>query len=138
MPARPPNLGPPNLVVRPVPAGGLIVFRLVASDQRDSDAFLNSFKSNAALGKAPRRRSPEQSYILIHQGVSVFERRYQAEAMASRFPLGDFVATLRLESGLGLCTARWGSKGHFSLWGEPLTLLRCVADIVRVDKKGMT
>lgn len=108
------------------------MYRVVMTDQRTADAFVESFKSNAALGRPPRPSSPEQAYNLIHQAISVFERRYQAEAMARRFPLGRFVATLKLSPGAGLCTARWGSQGHLSLWGEPLTLSQCAADIVQV------
>jgi hypothetical protein len=104
----------------------------VQTDQQATQAFIDSFKSNAALDKPPRPNSPEQTYTLIHQGISVFERRYQAEAMARQFPLGNFVAALKLIPDVGLCTARWGSQGHLSLWGEPLTLSQCAADIVQV------
>lgn len=124
-------------MVRSLPGRGLIVYRVVRSNDKDSDAFVDSFKSNAALGKPPRPNSPEQEYVLVHRAISVFERRYQAEAMARQFPaLGDFVATLRLPGGVGFCTARWGSEGHMSLWGESLTLAQCAVDIVRLTEEG--
>lgn len=119
-------------MVRPVPDRGVVVFRVVATDDREAGAFIDSFKSNSALGKPPRPNSPEGDYLLVHQAISVFDYRYQAEAMARRFPLGDFVAALRLPGAQGLCMARWGSKGHLSLWGEALMLAQTAADIVRV------
>lgn len=88
--------------------------------------------SSYELGNPPRPNSPQQRYTLIHRAVSVFERRYQAAAMANAYPIGDFVATLRLPADQGLCTARWGSAGHLSLWGEPLMLAQSATDIVRV------
>ena len=111
----------------------MTVFRVVGSEDRESEEFRRSFMSSYELGKPPRPNSPEQRYTLIHRAISVFERRYQAAAMASAYPIGDFVATLRLPAGQGgFCTAKWGSEGHMSLWGEALMLAGTTADIVRV------
>jgi hypothetical protein len=125
---------PSELTVRPVPPSGLTVYRVVATDDRDSEAFTRSFMSNHEQGKPPRPNSPEEHFTLIHQAISVFERRYQAEAKARQWSIGDYVARLPLPADAGLCVARWGSKGHLSLWGETLMLAQLAADIVRVSE----
>lgn len=64
--------------------------------------------------------------------VPAAHRNEAAVGEANAFPIGKFVATLRLPADQGICTARWGSEGHLSVWGEALMLAQSAADIVRV------
>lgn len=65
---------PPELIVTPVAAEPAVeVWRAVATDDRDSDAFVRSFMSSHELGKPMIPNSAEQAYRAIHMGISAFE-----------------------------------------------------------------
>lgn len=56
-----------------------------------------------------------------------------AAERATRWPaLGTHVAHLRLEPGNGFHVAQTGARVHRTVWGRPLQLLTCVADILPV------
>ena len=45
---------------------------------------------------------------------------------------GAHIATLDLQPDLGICIAKTGGPAHWSVWGRPLQLERCVTDVVEV------
>ena len=101
------------------PGQELVVYRIVKSDDRDSQAFLDSFKSHAELGLRPR--GPEAMYPLIHRGLSAYDSVEAAVETARRFTaIGDHVAELRIGSGSGVSYYYWGPSGHLTLWGDAL------------------
>jgi hypothetical protein len=52
---------------------------------------------------------------------------------ATRWPaLGSHIARVRLEPGNGFHIAETGARVHRTVWGRPLQLLACVADILPV------
>lgn len=80
-----------------------------------------------------RPRGVEVESALIHFGLSMFVTFDAAAERATRWPaLGTHVAHLRLEPGNGFHVAQTGARVHRTVWGRPLQLLTCVADILPV------
>jgi hypothetical protein len=111
------------------------VFRVVTTADRQTGDFVDSFKSSDALGLPPRRGSPEERFSLIHTGISCFRTQRQAEKVAARWGKGDFVAELRLVPGEGVCLAEWGSRGHVTVWADPVKLADMTVDIQAVSEQ---
>ena len=128
--ARPPM--PSDLRVVAVLGEGRTVYRVVESDDPASGDFLDSFRSSYELGLPPRRSSPEERFRAIHMGISCFSTARQAEKVAVRWGLGDYVAELLLPGDRGFRLARWGSRGHMTVWGDPVKLSEATVDIVRI------
>lgn len=120
---------PPSLEVYEVPAESEIeLYRIVRSSDKESSALFESFISNFASGKPPRRI--EARSACVHMGLSMYERPSQAEQTARLFPvIGGCVARLRLQPGNGFNLARTGQTGHWTVWGRPDQLVAAVADI---------
>jgi hypothetical protein len=124
---------PRRLVVEQVPPSGLRVYRIVTTADRESGGWLRSFESSYERGVAPRPASPEEAFRAIYMGISVFERCGQAMAVARRFPrIGSYVAQLDLSADEGFSFARWGPKGHLTVWGAPAKLASAVVKVDRV------
>lgn len=83
----------------------------------------------------PRRGSPEERFCLIHNGVSFFRTRRQAEKVAMKYELGDYIAEVHLQPDQGICLAEWGSRGHVTAWGDAVKLACMTADIVPVGQE---
>lgn len=118
--------------------GDLVVYRVVNSADRCHEDFVRSFMSRLALGNPPRSWTPEGEYPELARGISVFTTAEAAKGVALQAKrrgrgFGDFVAELRLSGAMGVDFAVWGSRGHLTIWGEPLILARAAADIVRID-----
>jgi hypothetical protein len=82
------------------------------------------FLSHHELG-IPRREPIEDA--AVHRGISVFRTRAQAEGRARglqqhRHRLGlqpfSHVAEIELTGDRGHVFARWGGRGHHTVWGE--------------------
>jgi hypothetical protein len=96
------------------------------------DAGLASFVSSFARHRPPR--GWESRNVLIQMGLSTFQRRDRAEAVARRFPIiGDHVARLVLEQGWGFAYAHTGPRGHVTVWGRPLQLLAAVIETTPIE-----
>lgn len=125
---------PPELIVTPIAAGPAVeVWRAVATDDRESDAYVRSFMSSHERGKPMIPDSAEEVYRAIHMGISAFQECANAAWVAERFALGDFVAQLRLEPGKGFSYARWGANGHLTIWGDAVKLAASAVDIRSLD-----
>ena len=91
----------------------------------------DSFRSNYELGSLPRGLEVESA--LIHLGLSMYLEPEMATATARRWPrIGRRIAKVRLEPNNGFCYANTAQPGHITVWGRPLQLLACVADILPV------
>jgi hypothetical protein len=67
----------------------------------------------------------------------MFESEELAEASANNFP--KFIVSVRLEPERGFTLARTESEieGHFSVWGDPESLLDPVeGPVTRIDEPG--
>lgn len=128
------RLMPSELRVLPVIGEDHVVYRAVATDDRNSDAYLESFKSSHELGIPPRPSSPEERFRIIHMGISCFSTHRQAEKVARRWGFADYVAELHLPPDEGYSYARWGSRGHMTVWGDPVKLSETPVDIVRIEE----
>jgi hypothetical protein len=101
-----------------VPASGQVLYRVGGkSAARERD-----FQSDR---DKTRPRYVDQTYV-DHLGLSMFESEELAEASATNFP--KFIVSVRLEPERGFMLARTESEieGHFSVWGDPESLLESV------------
>jgi hypothetical protein len=109
----------------------LVAYRIVRTDDRESEDFVRSFLSHEALGLPPR--GPEQTHPLIHQGISMYETLKAAVETARRYPaIGAFVAEVRLTHSDEVKYLCWGPPGHLTIWAEPLKVAQAVADTIAV------
>jgi hypothetical protein len=110
----------------------LVVYRVVPTQDTDSEDFLRSFMSHRALGLPPR--GPETDSLLIYDGISVYDRREAAIETGRRYSaLGRYVAQLKIGADDGITYFRWGPPSHLTLWGEPLKLILAVVDTIVID-----
>ncbi|HEX4690200.1 MAG TPA: hypothetical protein VH276_05880 [Solirubrobacteraceae bacterium] len=123
------------LNVVPVEHEARVVYRVVATADRESSELVDSFKSSQMLGLPPRQGSPEARFNLIHSGISCFRTRRQAEKQALRWGLGDYVAEVQLQPGAGICLAEWGSRGHMTIWADAVKLRDMTVDIMAVRQE---
>jgi hypothetical protein len=87
--------------------------------------------SNAALGRHPRGHDSE--VLRLWQGISLFDSIERARSQARRRPWhgNAFIAVLVIPSGAFQLEAT-GSRGHYTLWGDPYAILACVRHVERV------
>jgi hypothetical protein len=111
------------------------VYRVVTTDDRQHADYVDSFKSSEALGLPPRTGSPEERFGLIHTGISCFRTLRQAEKVAQKWGKGGFVAEVSLQPRQGICLAEWGSRGHVTVWGDPVKLADMTVDIEAVQER---
>lgn len=124
------EVGRRDLVVRRVEQRQ-VAFRIVQGAAESDPGVRDSLCSNYERDARPR--GLEQESTLIHMGLSMYMRRDLAEATARRWPrIGTHIAEVNLDPGYGFCLADTGQPGHMTVWGRPLQLLACVADIVPV------
>lgn len=107
------------------------LFRIVKGSTRGAPGVLNALRSNYERDAPPR--GVERESVLIHFGLSMFVTFDAAADRATRWPaLGTHIALVRLEPDHGFHVAETGARGHRTVWGRPLQLLACVADILPV------
>jgi hypothetical protein len=110
----------------PVPA-----YRIVKSIHPNDRLIVDSFRSNYELDALPRGLEVEST--LIHLGLSMYLKPKMAIATAQHWPqIGRYIATVHLVPNNGFCYANTAQQGHITVWGRPLQLLACVADILPV------
>ena len=110
----------------------LVVYRIVQTDDPGSSEFIDSFRPRSERGLPPRAGTPEEKHPSLAEGISVYLTRHKAAktARATRYRLGSFTAEVRLRANMGAEIAIWGSRGHLTVWGDPLILASAAADIV--------
>jgi hypothetical protein len=107
------------------------LFRIVRGGTQGAPGVLESLRSNYERDAPPR--GVEREAALIPFGLSMFTTFDAAADRAHRWPrLGSHVARVRLEPGNGFHLAETGARVHRTVWGRPLQLLACVADILAV------
>jgi hypothetical protein len=109
-----------------------VVFRVMRGASPQDPEVIAGLNSNYGRGFDPR--GAEVSSALIHMGLSTYRVRQKAASIAKRWPrIGHHIAELRLRPEHGIWFAATGEPGHITVWGRPLQLLDCVADILPVD-----
>lgn len=100
-------------------------FRIVRSDPPT----LDDFRSHAARGRVLRPGADAETGRLW-SGVSVYATEAQGRRHAKSSPmLGTYLAELEISEPGTIQCERTGGHGHYTLWGEPAELLRCVIRI---------
>ncbi len=86
------------------------------------------WRSHYEMGAVPRKTQIESA--LIHMGLSMYDsdRMPALVNLANRYgdKLGRFVVSVQMDGDLGVWLAETGSLGHFTVWGRPADLQRCV------------
>lgn len=107
------------------------LYRIVKGGTRGAPGVLDSLRSNYERDAPPR--GIEQESALIHFGLSMFVSFDSAADRARRRPaLRTHIARVTLEPGNGFHVAETGARVHRTVWGRPLQLLACVADILPI------
>lgn len=96
-----------------------------------AEASKSDFLSGEALGD---REPRDREMVRLWRGISVLNTEAQARSRGRGMPwLGRFIAVLEIPDDGRITYQRTGtSRGHFTLWGDPLVLLRCVVRVVAV------
>jgi hypothetical protein len=109
----------------------VIAYRIVKGTHHSDPEMLDSFRSNYELGARPRGLEVESA--LIHLGLSMYVKPAMAAATARRWPqIGKRIAMVQIGRGNGFCWAYTAQPGHVTVWGRPLQLLGCIADILPI------
>jgi hypothetical protein len=107
---------------------GQILYRVLAGAQPG----VKDFRSDREKNRAP---APNEPWI-EHAGLSMFDTGEVALAIVSRFPA--FVAELEIPLGKLCSVAKTGPPRHFTVWGEPNTLLSSVVRVFRQNYASAT
>jgi hypothetical protein len=105
-------------------------YRIVVTDPPS----LIDFTSDVAQGRPTRSRDPE--VVRLASGLSVYATIVQARNKARAYRwLGSYIARLELPEVGRIHYERTllGSRGHHTVWGEPVELLSCVVAVVPVE-----
>ena len=109
----------------------VLAYRIVKSVHSNDPVIVDSFRSNYELDALPRGLEVEST--LIHLGLSMYLKPRMAIATAQRWPqIGRYIATVHLQPNNGFCYANTAQQGHITVWGRPLRLFACIADILPV------
>jgi hypothetical protein len=115
---RPPRIPRDGFVV--VPARGEVLFRLLSADDvRERDFFSKHDKERPCGENEPH---------VVYCGISMYEHPDQALIKANRYPLA--VAAVTLREGEGFMLSKTYGPGHYTVWGNPETLLANARPIV--------
>ena len=110
-----------------------VVFRIVRGASAQDPEVVEGLHSNYRRGFEPR--GGEVANALVHMGLSTYHARQRAAGIAERWPrIGDHIAELRLRPEHGIWFAATGEPGHVTVWGRPLQLLGCIADILPIEQ----
>ena len=110
------------------PAAVRTFYRLIPTEQPTED----DFWSDKELGEPRPRGDPE--LVRMWEGISVLNTETQARNKGRDLPwLGRYIAVLEIPQGGPITYQRTGrGRGHFTLWGAPGDLLRCVVRVLPV------
>ena len=103
-------------------------YRIVLTDPPT----LVDFTSFAALGRRPRRADPNVDRLW--DGLSMYDTEVRARQKAKQLPyLGSHLARVVIPGGPAFRFQRTPvSPGHYTVWGDPASLLGCVTEVVPV------
>ena len=91
----------------------------------------HDFMSNKAKNLPPR--GPERDDADIYGGLSMYDTRERAEAVARMFPrVGPFVAEIATEKagpGESLFSRKTLGTGHYTVSGDPDVFVKCVTNV---------
>ena len=106
----------------------MIVHRIVLQNP----PALEDLVSPAGMGEHPPTGDPRVARLW--EGISVFRTMQQARNRALRSThLGSYIAVLDLvESGPIQCERTGLTRGHYTVWGDPVALLAAVVNVVPV------
>lgn len=93
---------------------------------------VRDFRSNTAKGRQPPAYDSET--LRLWAGVSMFDSLDRARERARHLPgMGRYIATIRIPPDGSVHYERTGNDPHhYTLWGDPLVLLRSVVAIEAV------
>jgi hypothetical protein len=127
----------------------LVVFRLVKTAHRQDPSLVDSFRSNADLGKPAVGR--EERLPEMHHGISVFKTRAQAadrrrrivdrlvrQGRSEDLRIGDYIARLRLVGSGFRFEDRNSPDRHMTVWGDASSLAAAVVDISPAEPADAT
>lgn len=104
-----------------------VLYRIVLTNPPTVADFL----SNGAQGLQPRGvalRQPE-----LWSGLLMFDTLERSRAQARRFPgLGQYIAAIRIPVDAAITARKTLGEGHYTVWGDPETLLAAVSDLCPV------
>jgi hypothetical protein len=102
-------------------------YRIVHAPTLNSQR-IDDFTSDDGRGEEP---PDDPDLRRLHDGISVFATEAQARNKARDFPfLGGFIARLDVPDDAPLRVERTlRSRGHHTVWGEPIDVLRCVTAV---------
>jgi hypothetical protein len=104
-----------------------MLYRIVLTDPPT----LQDFTTDAAMGRPPPSQHPDA--IRLADGLSAYATLAQARNKARVYPwLGRYVAMLDIPTISSIRFERTlpGSRGHHTVWGDPIELLACVVSVV--------
>lgn len=111
----------------------MFLYRIVAAKRIEFLYLQDDFKSSYERSSPPR--GIERRALIIHRGISMFDTATQAAEVAARFTkLGRHIATIKLTPEAQMNYAQTLNKGHFTVWGDPLKLVKAINDILPVEK----
>lgn len=103
------------------------MYRTVKHNPLQRDDFLSDRAAN-------RPKPPNTSDARFWEGFSTFDTVERARKKAVRFPIqGDFVAEIDITPESGIRYERTlTSSGHYTVWGDPDTVLEHATCVARV------
>ena len=115
-----------DIMVNPGRATATTLYRIVQSNPPT----ISDFLSGQAKGVQPR----SEALRWLWDGISLFNTAAQARRQALRFPLlGRYLAQLSLPPAAPIRYERTlSTRGHYTVWGNPAYLLRCVTEVMPV------
>jgi len=109
------------------------LYRIVRTDPPSRDDFLSNWvvrERDIAAGRRPRSVPADGEALHMWSGISTYDSVAAAREQARRYRLGGFIATLEIPPGIGIRVEQTSRRAdHYTLWGEPGTLLATVAEI---------
>jgi hypothetical protein len=100
---------------------GRLLYRLVDASTTTED----DWRSHYEEGQPPRKA--QIASAVIHMSISCADNPDVLRGLAHRWPqLGSFIASFDVMGDLGIWYAETLWPGHYSIWGRPADLQRCV------------
>jgi hypothetical protein len=90
------------------------------------------FSSNQSRGR--RLENPTSERLRLWSGISVYETAHGARQTARKYPaIGRYIAELEIPDEGAFVFEKTLGPGHYTLWGSPDEVERCVVSITAVE-----